>query len=177
MTPDTPIYDEYMDETRRRRGTIIEQTVIIERFIDIYIASNYCGHKSKRDALISDVLASRHLSAESKRKIFMDMLAKKEKRFLKQNEKQLDKISDVYIWRNYYSHQLIVADEEAVKRYSKNKSITFFRFSDGKKNLTKDEYFQLIKKAADCATLVRKLLQRRKYLPSTDIAVRPSDHI
>jgi|SRR5688572_12711490 len=160
-------YIKYVEETRRRRGKVIECSVIIERFIDIYIASRFCSRK-KKFGLMQYVLSTRFVSAESKRQIFFELLEKFEPKYFKEHQDVLSKISKVYTARNLYGHQLLVADEDSVNRFKNKKVITLAVLSDKKevkKLLPVDEFKQICKTADNCATVVRELLEKRKYLP------------
>ncbi|HMK17832.1 MAG TPA: hypothetical protein VK492_06535 [Chitinophagaceae bacterium] len=80
----------------------------------------------------------------------------------------LSKISSVYTQRNLYGHQLLLSNKESVTRFKDNGEITFGVISDKnyiQRHLPLNEFSNLCIKANNCATVIRELLEKKKYLP------------
>ena len=159
--------DVYIEESRKRRGIIIEVTVTLERFIDIFIASHFCSDKHRKAELIYQLLTTRFLGAESKRQIFLELLDVHENGFYKENGDMLSKIRYIYTQRNLYAHHPILTNSDALKSFANTKAITLAKF-DAKqveRVMPYEEYMQTVTDASECATLIRMFMEKRKYLP------------
>jgi hypothetical protein len=157
----------YFEETRRRRGLIIEKASMLERFIDIYIASHFCYLYWAKIEFMKTVLASSLFNAERKRRLFDKLIKKHELRFAHEEKETLNRIRSIYSYRNKYAHQPIIASDEALELFRNKDAITLLKYDD-KEELTKlhlKEFNEHIADADKCAIKIRLLLEERKYLP------------
>jgi len=115
---------------------------------------------------LTSILASNLFQSENKRKIFFRLIKKHHASFCEKNSTILEKISSVYSERNIYAHHPITTIPKALERFHKNKTITFGKFDDeDMERMSPLKEFDIhCQNASDCATIVRQLLEKMKYL-------------
>lgn len=158
--------ENYLLESRIRRGKLIELTSLLERFIDMFIAAHFSKNRFAKAELIS-ILASNLFQSENKRKIFFRLIKKHHMPFYEKNKTIFEKISSVYAERNVYAHHPVTTNAEAIKLFNKNGTSTFGKF-DEDENMERTspikEFDTHCKNASDCTTTIRQLLEKMKYL-------------
>lgn len=133
------------------RGMAINQSVIIEKIIERYIAVMLC-EPEKVDELIDLILGNERITFEAKKQVFKVMVEKYDNVFAKDGQvfKDLDEIIKK---RNIMAHYLLDSSPEFINTFNFT-DIRFIKFKDKRKPVIYkkqeiEDYFKLIDDTVD----------------------------
>jgi hypothetical protein len=90
-------YLAYTNLAIYRRGTIINETILLERLIDDYIASYFCGEDVKKIELVDLVISTNRMIFENKVQVFKYLVEHHDKELIKKNPDMINDILNVVI--------------------------------------------------------------------------------
>ncbi len=134
------LISQYMDNADKVRGMVINNTTLLERIIDDYIAKYFSQNEYKRKELIELILFDK-VDFSKKVRIVQQIFNKKcevlGKEFTKEYPKFSADLREIYEQRNKFAHQLIAVPENIE---SNKYEIILLNYSDKEKFIpyTKD---------------------------------------
>lgn len=114
---------EMQELSYKIRGFVLEHSTYIEKLMEYYIATYYCGETDKRDDFIETML-SNDVGFKAKMTTFCK-IAKRNRLLLSKNKGLLDKINKIHTYRNCLAHELLDTSEPAIEYYKSTKEICF----------------------------------------------------
>lgn len=136
------------------RGMALNQSVIIEKIIERYIAIILC-EKDKVEEFIDLILGNERMTFEGKKQVFQVMTKKYDNVFVKEGQIFKD-IDEVIVKRNIFAHYLLDSSPEFLHTFN-FETISFIKFKDTRKKVVYtrkqiENYFMLIDNTIDTLT-------------------------
>jgi hypothetical protein len=130
MTPEeAEALTKYTRFAATTRGKIIEQTVMLERSIDYYIASHFCKTEDAKQEMFEFVLGTERISFRGKINVFKAITQKHNKAFHDSNKTLYEKLSGKIVdRRNRFAHAQLDTGIDAAILYREKKEITFINY-------------------------------------------------
>jgi tRNA G18 (ribose-2'-O)-methylase SpoU len=122
-------YQEYTKIAFLRRGSIINEAILLERQIDTYISKHFCKDEEKQKELMELIICTDRITFSSKHQVLKVLLEKYNPEFLKVNENILKDITTIIEHRNIFAHYWLVTSDEMVKWAAEGKTV-FIRFKN-----------------------------------------------
>jgi hypothetical protein len=111
------------------RGDILAATVQIERKIDNYLSTYFCGSAKKKNQLDELLFYTEKISLDMKRQIFVNLLKSNNSVFLKENRIFLKTLESIIPHRNVFAHLEVMNIYDLPREDRKN--LVFKKYSDG----------------------------------------------
>lgn len=111
-----PTREEIIAQSMKYRGQIIHQMANFERWVDIYLATYFCGNTEKRNQMVDMVLANNRMSFDSKRKLLENVLTKQDIRMSTLSPEFSKDMNNAFRERNTMAHNSVYLNEEAQSR-------------------------------------------------------------
>jgi hypothetical protein len=156
------IDSDYEQHIRNIRGHIIDKCILLERLIDIYIATHFCGHWTQRTTeLIELIIATNRMIWENKVQVFKILLERHKKAFLDTNPKLINIIIGIITHRNVFAHYMTMFGEESKDKFEKDKTITLVKFKNSVEYVTytNDEIQKIYSDITDCIILLGEIVK------------------
>lgn len=131
---------DYDQQIKNIRGEIIDRSIFLERLIDIYIATYFCGNWTKKTSeLLELIIATNRMIWENKIQVFKILLERHSPNFLVENPKIINGILGVIVHRNVFAHYIIHYGEKAKLKFDADKTITLIKFKNSVEYVTYSE--------------------------------------
>jgi hypothetical protein len=152
-----PTKEEILSKSIQYRGRVIHEVANLERWVDIYLATYFCGNSEKRNQILEMVFANNRMSFDSKRKLFENVLTKQKIRMSDLSPEFSKDLNSVFTDRNTFAHNSVYVDEEANLR--SDGSIGFIKYSTNTRiDWYNDERVdEIIKTILRCIETVKKV--------------------
>jgi hypothetical protein len=129
------------------RGQILSSTVMIERKIDEYLSTYFCGSISKKNQLNELLFYTEKIALDMKRQIFVHLLKANNSPYISKNPEFLKYLEELVPHRNIFAHlEVIDINDLPVED---RKKMVFKKYSNGllkPKKYTVDDIVELQKK-------------------------------
>lgn len=147
-------------EIKRQRGELISQMVMLEKWVDIYIAQYFCSG-NKVWELMELIIATDRISFESKVQVFKVLIKRHDADFASKNKNMVKEILQMIKVRNVFAHYIMFTGDSAVAKYIAEGKMTFVKF---KNETTYPEYSLseingYIEQAVNYTTILREHLK------------------
>lgn len=145
-------YEKYTNLAFRRRGAIINETIMLERIIDDYISAHFCDTAEKRLELLENLMATNRIIFENKVQIFKSILEKHNPQFLEKHPSLFNNILKTVIpERNVFAHYWLVTSKELSEWIKESKTV-FVKFKNKTEHIeyTPEKYTSISKCIAGC---------------------------
>ena len=124
---DEGIYKKISFRAYYIRGFVINQTIALERLIDIYIAKHFSNDEEKQHQLIQMILSTKRIDFEAKRQILKFIIENYDSNFQEQFPEIATHLKKIGEARNVFAHQILDTGKEALKNLEKGE-IKFVNF-------------------------------------------------
>jgi hypothetical protein len=147
-------YENYSTLAFQRRGIIVNETILLERLIDYYIADHFCKDDEKRAELMETIICTNRMIFENKIQVLKFLLEKHNKKVIDEHPKMIKDILEIIIpERNIFAHYWLVTTEEISGWVTTNKTV-FIKY----KNAT--EYIEYdTEKVSKIVSLINKYIK------------------
>jgi hypothetical protein len=120
-------FEKYMKDISFIRGSIINETIALERMIDIYLSNHFSNTPDKAIELRDWVITDR-IIFENKIQILRLVIDKHNIDFKKQNPTYFNDLIFIGEQRNIFAHYLIINDKESIELFNSTGDISFAKF-------------------------------------------------
>lgn len=112
------------------RGSVINETALLELHIQQIIAEYFCNTQEKQIELVNVILGTEKITFNSKKEILKYIIEKKYPEFIKKNPKWNNDLTEIMQQRNIFAHFALDTRKESIIDFSKNKTIGFAKFKN-----------------------------------------------
>lgn len=128
IRPMTPLED-LVKNASDIRGAIINDTILLERYIDEYIARYMTTTQEKKLDLMEMILCTNRMTYSGKTEVFVEILVKTGSPLVASGKKSfLDGLKKIGSIRNFLAHHLLDTSDEGIKLWTDQTTIQFIRF-------------------------------------------------
>jgi hypothetical protein len=146
MTPITALED-LVKNAADMRGAVINDTILLERYIDEFIARYFSSTESKKVELMEMVFCTNKMTYIGKMELFVEILIKTKSPLLPSEPKKgeggkkkfLQDLKDIGSIRNIFAHHMLDTSDEGVNVWINETTFRFIRFD---KQSTPESYNQ-----------------------------------
>ena len=121
---------EYMELAYRRRGELINQTIMIERAMEQYLVQHFCTESDRQIELLETLLSTTHVSFFAKLEVVIIILERHDPTFLYAYPDVKKELTDIMEQRNIIAHSVL--DFSNIMRNNANSKIVVTKYR-GKK--------------------------------------------
>ena len=127
------ISKEINEVANRVRGVILGQATYLEKMLEYYIATFYCGETPKRDHMIETFLTN-DIGFKAKVVAFQRIVKHSENSaFLSKNPKIRENMNTVYRYRNCVAHEVADTSPDAIEFYKNTGAVLFTKLYSEKR--------------------------------------------
>lgn len=139
------------------RGEIIGLTIVLERYMDAYIASYFCNTLEKRNDLMDFIICTDRISFRSKIDVLERILKKSDKE--KTHKSAINDLIDIMEKRNMFAHHHAYHDDASVDLFIKDGTISLVKVKNTRqrKTFTYKELTELTDKIRNYTTMFVEL--------------------
>lgn len=119
-------FNKMVDLSYRIRGLIIQSSSYLEKAIEYYIATYFCGETTKRDLFIETLLTN-DIGFKAKVNSFFRILNQEQSLIVKHPNLKAD-LNKILTIRNTAAHELLDTSKEGREYYNATKRICFTKF-------------------------------------------------
>ena len=114
-------FTEYIELAYRRRGELINQTIMLERAMDSFLAKYFCNDTAKETELLEIFLSTTHVTFFAKQEVIMIILKKHIPEFVLAYPDVEKDLKEIMEERNIVAHSVL--DFSDVNSNNKNSLI------------------------------------------------------
>lgn len=126
------------------RGMVINETIYLEKALEYFIATNYCGDTKARDRMVEELLTN-DVGFRAKVNAFLRIIKDKHKVWLSQNSEIPKNLEKIATDRNIMAHEVLDTSLFGIQQYELNKNINFAKFDKIERNTYGEGYLEEMK--------------------------------
>lgn len=126
------------------RGMVINESIYIEKALEYYIATHYCGDTPMRDKMIENFLTN-DVQFKGKVNAFRRIVKTIDQAWLEKNNEILENLNRIIKDRNILAHEVLDTSAYGKQQYEMHKQINFTKFDRVERSVFSEEYVKEIK--------------------------------